>query len=50
MSLFQARLWWRAKIDAEEEYDGGGFCCENIDNAEDGSGSLPLGSALDPQP
>ena len=40
MSLFQAREWWAARPDSEEEFDGRAFCIGNIDNSQDGAGML----------
>eukprot|EP00940_MAST-03C_sp_MAST-3C-sp2_P001794 g1794.t1 len=44
MTLFEARSWWTAKIDDEEEFDGGGFCLANVDNDKDQTLKIVTGS------
>jgi hypothetical protein len=38
MSLFQSREWWSHRIDADEEFDGGGMVVGNVDNDPSGAG------------
>lgn len=40
MSLFQARDWWTASIDKNEEFGYGSMCVGNVDNGVDGKGTL----------
>ena len=41
MSLFQARDWWTASIDSNEEFGYGSMVVANIDNGVDGAGEWP---------
>jgi len=42
MSLFQAREWWTAIIDKDEEFGYGSMCVDNVDNAMDKQGALDM--------
>lgn len=44
MSLFQAREWWAARSEADEEYDSYSLVVCNIDNAIDGHDKVVTGS------
>jgi len=45
MSLFQARDWWTASIDKNEEFGYGSMCVGNVDNGVDGKGTLSYTAA-----
>ena len=44
MSLFQAREWWAARSESDEEYDSNSLVVANIDNATDGHDKIVSGS------
>lgn len=44
MSLFQARDWWNASIDCDEEFGYGSLCVANIDNEPSGAAKIVTGS------
>ena len=44
MSLFQAREWWAARSETDEEYDNNSLVVCNIDNAADGYDKVITGS------
>jgi len=44
MSLFQAREWWSASSETDEDYDIGSLLIANIDNASDGNDKIITGS------
>jgi Bardet-Biedl syndrome 9 protein len=44
MSLFQAREWWSAQADQDEEFDVGCLCVANIDNEPGGTAKIITGS------
>ena len=44
MSVFQLNDWWSVQVAGEEEFDVGGMCVGNVDNAEPPSDKIVVGS------
>ena len=44
MSVFQVNEWWSVQVSSTEEFDMGGMCIGNLDNANPPSDKIAVGS------